>query len=94
MRKKWIAFGLAMMLALQPTALFASEDDESHLEELEEQKSEVESKETEADAELSETQARVDEYIEVLAELDGENCTQEKILTIIAEGAAAAGGEA
>ena len=31
---------------------------------------------------------------EKVAELEGENCTQEKILTIIAEGAAAAGGEA
>ena len=31
---------------------------------------------------------------EKVAELDGENCTQEKILSIIAEGAAAAGGEA
>ena len=72
MRKKWIAFGLAMMLALQPTTLFASEEDESHLEELEEQKSEVENKESEADEELSETQKRVDEYIEVLEELDGE----------------------
>jgi simple sugar transport system ATP-binding protein len=29
-----------------------------------------------------------------VAELKGENCTQEKILAIIAEGAAAAGGEA
>ncbi len=28
-----------------------------------------------------------------VAELDGENCTQEKILAIIAEGSAAAGGE-
>ncbi len=69
MRTKWIAFGLALLLALQPTVLFASED-ESHLEELEEQKSEVESKESEADEELSETQARVDEYIAALEELD------------------------
>ena len=30
---------------------------------------------------------------EKVAELDGENCTQEKILAIIAEGSAAAGGE-
>ncbi|MCR5004807.1 MAG: peptidoglycan DD-metalloendopeptidase family protein [Clostridiales bacterium] len=71
MRRKWIAFGLAMMLALQPTVMFAS-DDESHLEELEEQKSEVESKESEADEKLSETQARVDEYITALEELDSQ----------------------